>query len=231
MTQNDDLLTVRGLRKRFPGAPAPVFEDLDLAVRRARMVGLLGANGCGKTTLLQCLVGILPLDAGEVRVVGVPMNLRDGRAKRALGYVPDDHPIRLKLSVGEYLALCAALHAIAPREARSRIADLVEQLNLGEFRSVHLESCSHGITKRVAFAAAILHRPAVLVLDEPESGLDAFAFASLTRELRAHRDAGGSVLVTTHRADWAERHCDSVMRMEDGRLQTMSSEQVAALAV
>ena len=231
MPKQVEPLNVSGLVKTFPGRSSPLLDQLEITVSRGEMVALLGPNGCGKTTLLRCLAGILPFGSGSVQVAGVRLDVRDGRAKGQLGYVPDDHPIRLKLSVREYLTLCAALQGLEEPRANARIDELIEYLRLGEFQSLFLEACSHGITKRVTFAAALLHRPLLLLLDEPESGLDSFAFGGLTRELEAHRDAGGAVLVATHNADWAQRRCDRVVRLEEGRLQPLSGEQLAALAV
>ena len=223
-------LVVEGLKKRFAGAANELFDDLNLTVERGEMVGLVGSNGSGKTTLTGCIVGMVPFQAGSVRIAGVALNPRDGQAKRALGYVPDDHPIRLKLTVREYLELCAVAHRVPRAEARERVQDAIERGHLGEFANLLLEACSHGITKRVAMASALLHGPELLVLDEPESGLDAFAFATLARDLEAHQQRGGGILVATHRLDWAVEHCDRVVRLEQGALYAVGADDLTALA-
>jgi ABC-type multidrug transport system ATPase subunit len=216
--ESGGLLVARALRVRFPGARAPLLDGLDLEVVRGENVALVGPNGCGKTTLLAALVGLVPFESGEVVIAGEGLDPRDGRARRHVGWVGDEYPVQLKLTVREYLALVASLHALSREVLDARLKHLRTELRLSELEPVWLEVCSHGMTKRAMLAAALLPDPPLLLLDEPESGLDGSALSRLTRILDERRARGGAAIVATHRTEWAARICDRVVTFEGGRL-------------
>jgi ABC-2 type transport system ATP-binding protein len=212
------LLQAHSLRVRFPGVKSPLFEDLEIALCRGENVALVGPNGCGKTTLLAALVGLVPFESGEVWIAGERLDPREARARRHAGWVGDEYPVQLKLTVREYLALVASLHGLTREVAAARVEDLRADLRLDELEPLWLSVCSHGMTKRAMLAAALLPDPPLLVLDEPESGLDRWTLTRLTRILGERRTRGCAALVATHSVEWAAEICDRVLSLEAGRL-------------
>ncbi len=193
-----------GVTRRF--GPVTAVDDVSLEVRAGEVVGLIGANGAGKTTLIRMLLGLLEPHAGRVLLAGGPPSRR---TRRRVGYVPQGLGLWPDLTVAEHLGLAAAAYGTGARspddEEVDRAADrLVAHLPLG-------------LRRRVAFEVALAHRPDVLVLDEPTSGVDALARARLWEVIgRTARDGAG-VLVSTHHLDEASR-CDRIALLADGRL-------------
>lgn len=221
----DVLLRACSLRVRFGGAKTPVFDGLDASVSAGESVALAGPNGCGKSTLLAALVGLVPFEAGEVWLGGERLDPRSGRARRHVGWVSDEYPILLKLTVQEYLALVATLHGVPRELAAQRLERLRSDLRLAELEPVCLDVCSHGMAKRAMLAAALLPDPPLLLLDEPETGLDRSALAFLTRVLHERRARGCGALVATHDSRWAAETCDRVLVFEGRRLEELRSPE------
>jgi ABC-2 type transport system ATP-binding protein/ribosome-dependent ATPase len=208
------LAETRGATRRFGTFTA--VDGVQLTVLPGEVVGLLGANGAGKTTLIRCLLGLIRISDGEVRLFGLPPS----RATRArLGYVPQGLGLYEDLTVAENLAFCA--RAFAARGHGGNGAPPADSLaadeELAAVRDQTVGDLPLGLRRRVAFAAALAHRPDLLVLDEPTSGVDALGRARLWDTIRAVAEAGAGVLVTTHRMSEAEQ-CDRLVVMADGRV-------------
>lgn len=221
LVKEQSVLRVRGLVVRFPGVARALIDGLDIDVGPGEVVGLIGANGSGKTTLLQACAGLIPYEDGSVEVCGERVDVRAGSARRNLGWAPDEHPIALKLSVREYLLTVAALHGLDAAACDAALAPVRSALRLAELENVWLEACSHGMTKRVALAGALIGRPRLLLLDEPESGLDSSATAHLSRLILQQRESGGAVLMATHRLEWADRICTRRLFVRAGRAEAL----------
>ena len=215
------VLQAHGLHKTFEGGKK-LIDSLTLDVRIGSNVALVGENGCGKTTLLAILAGILPPDKGKVVVGGTTLDLRNGRARKNLGYAPDEHPVHMNLTWSEYLIMMAALYGLTKKEGAKRIAELEEEFNLNGLGSGFLTHFSHGMAKRALLAGALISDPAVLLLDEPETSLDAITLERLTANLTRRKERGKSSLVATHRLDWARSFCDVVLLMKNGRTRVMA---------
>lgn len=197
------LATTDEVTRRF-GAVVAV-DGVTLRVDQGEVVGLLGANGAGKTTLIRCLLGLLRPTAGRVSLFG---RAPSRRSRRDIGYVPQSLGLYEDLTVDQNLAFVSATFgAPAP----------VLVPDLAAVRRVPVREVSLGLRRRVAFAAALSHRPRLLVLDEPTSGVDPLARAGLWETIRATADRGAGVLVTTHHLDEAE-HCDRLVVLADGRV-------------
>jgi len=188
-----------------------IFEGVSLAAAAGEIVGLVGANGCGKSTLLSCVAGVLAPRDGHVRIAGAQVwgSRRDRqRARGALGYVPEgaDPPPFLRAS--ELWALCAAARGVhMPGE------DLIDRLGLEELRELALERMSLGQRRRACLGAALLGPPSLLVLDEPDNGLDARRIDALEVLLRDHAAAGRAALIASHDAGMLERIGARVVRL------------------
>jgi ABC-2 type transport system ATP-binding protein len=209
-------LAIRGLARRF-GAQVAVA-DVSLEVGPGEIVAFLGANGAGKTTTLRCAAGLLRPNAGRIEIDGHALE-REGRAaKAALGFVPDRPFLYERLTPPEFLAFVASLYDVPARIAGTRIETLLERLGLGEAADSILEGASLGTRQKIAVAAALVHEPPVLLLDEPLAGLDPPAAFTLKQLLRERAAAGAGVLVSTHQLDVAERLCDRVVMLRRGRV-------------
>lgn len=208
-----EALIVRGLSKTFA---KPAVSDLDLTVHAGELYALLGPNGAGKTTTLRMVAGLTQPDRGEVAIFGVDARQDPAGAKALLAWAPDEAMIYDKLTPLEYLEFVAGLWNIEPRAAKAE--DLLAALGLtGEARR-RCEGFSRGMKQKVALAGALIHDPKLLILDEPLTGLDAAAARLVKDMLRARVDTGGTVILTTHILEVAERMADRIGIIAGGRL-------------
>ena len=209
-------LVLEGLSRRFGTVLA--VADVSLEVRAGEIVGFLGANGAGKTTTLRCASGLIVPDAGRVVVAGADLEREPRVAKARLGLVPDRPFLYGRLSAREFLAFVAALYDLPADAAARRADELLARLGLGEHADRTIEGYSLGMRQKTAIAAALLHSPPLLLLDEPLNGLDPPAARMLKELLREHARGGGGVLVSTHLLDVAERLCDRIVILRAGRV-------------
>ncbi|MCC6350725.1 MAG: ABC transporter ATP-binding protein [Candidatus Eisenbacteria bacterium] len=209
-------LSIHGLQRRF-GAHVAVA-DVSLEVRAGEIVGFLGANGAGKTTTLRCASGLLRPHAGRIEVDGHDLWRAPREAKAALGFVPDRPYLYERLSPPEFLGFIAALYGVPPALAEARIHALLGRLALGDAADALIEGASLGTRQKIAVAAALLHEPPALLLDEPLAGLDPPSAFVLKQLLRERTAAGAGVLVSTHQLEVAERFCDRVVMLRRGRV-------------
>lgn len=192
-----------------------VLDHIDLAVPAGRVVGLLGPNGAGKTTLMRILFGVLSPDEGTVTIGGRPATVDD---QRRWGYMPQERGLYRDMRVHDQLTWIARLHGLDRRAATARASDLLERLGLADRGRDPLQSLSGGMAQRVQLAAAMVHEPPVLVLDEPFAGLDPIAVEFLTRVIREHVAAGRVLLLSTHQLDLAESLCERIVLVDRGRI-------------
>ncbi len=211
----EDVIALRGVSRRF-GTRLAVSE-LDLDVPRGMCFGLLGPNGAGKTTTLRMIYGVARPTSGSVRVFGIDVT-RDPRAVRArLGVTLQENVQIEALTAPENLRIFARYHLLREPEITRRVEELVDYLELRSHLDVPVRALSGGFRRRLSIAMSLLNRPELLILDEPTTGLDPavrLALWSRIRELRAHHT---SVLLTTHYMDEAQRLCDRVAIMHQGR--------------
>lgn len=192
-----------------------VLHEVSLAVRPGRMTGFVGANGAGKTTTMRIIMGVLAPTAGVVRWHGEPLTAVQ---RREFGYMPEERGLYPKMRVADQLRYFARLHGIDADVASRRVDDLLSRLDLGERGGDVLETLSLGNQQRAQIAAALVHEPAALVLDEPFSGLDPLAVDVMAVLLRERVDAGVPVLFSSHQLDLVERICDDVVIIAKGRV-------------
>jgi ABC-2 type transport system ATP-binding protein len=208
-------LEIRGLRKSFD---RPAVDGLDLAVRAGEFYTLLGPNGAGKTTTLRMVVGLLRPDAGAISVLGIDALADPVAAKRVMAWISDEPMIYDKLTPVEYLEFVAGLWGIAGATAQARARDLIGWLNLEPHAHQRCEGFSKGMRQKVALAGALVHEPRLIILDEPFTGLDAGSARQVKTVLRDHVSAGGTVIMTTHILEVAERMADRIGVIAGGRL-------------
>jgi ABC-2 type transport system ATP-binding protein len=208
-------LEIRGLVKRFD---RPAVDGLDLAVRRGEFYALLGPNGAGKTTTLRMVAGLLAPDAGAIVVAGIDALADPVAAKRAMAWVSDEPMIYDKLTPFEYLEFVAGLWGIDAALAETRARELMDWLGLTPHAHERCEGFSKGMRQKVALAGALVHDPQLIILDEPLTGLDAGSARQVKTVLRERVAAGGTVIMTTHILEVAERMADRIGVIASGKL-------------
>src|SRR6266849_6202523 len=208
-------LEIRGLTKCFE---RPAVDRVDLAVRAGEFYALLGPNGAGKTTTLRMVVGLLRPDAGAISVLGIDALADPVAAKQVMAWISDEPMIYDKLTPFEYLEFVAGLWGIDAAVAQARASDLLRWLGLADDAHHRCEGFSKGMRQKVALAGALVHDPRVIILDEPLTGLDAASARQVKSVLRERVSAGGTVIMTTHILEVAERMADRIGVIAGGRL-------------
>jgi ABC-2 type transport system ATP-binding protein len=208
-------LALRGLSKRFD---RPAVDALDLTVCNGEFYSLLGPNGAGKTTTLRMIVGLLKPDAGSITIDGVDALADPVAAKQVTAWLSDEPMIYDKLTPFEYLEFVAGLWRIEAAAAERRACELIDWLGLTPHMHERCESFSKGMRQKVALAGALVHDPKLIVLDEPLTGLDAGSARQVKTVLRERVAAGGTVIMTTHILEVAERMADRIGVIANGRL-------------
>jgi ABC-2 type transport system ATP-binding protein len=208
-------LEIRGLVKRFD---RPAVDGLDLTVRSGEFYALLGPNGAGKTTTLRMIAGLLRPDAGTIKVSGIDALADPVASKQIMAWISDEPMIYDKLTPREYLEFVAGLWGIEPALAQARTEELLSWLDLAPHAQERCEGFSKGMRQKVALAGALVHDPRVIILDEPLTGLDAGSARQVKSVLRQRVNAGGTIIMTTHILEVAERMADRIGVIAHGKL-------------
>jgi len=208
----DHLTKSFGERKALAGA--------SFRVREGEVFGFVGSNGAGKTTTMRIILGVLEPDSGQVDWDGRPITLAD---RQHIGYMPEERGLYPKMRVGDQLEYLAELHGLRPADARAATAYWTDTLGIADRRTDEVQKLSLGNQQRVQLAAALVHNPALLVLDEPFSGLDPVAVDVMSGVLRERADAGVPVVFSSHQLDLVERLCDRVGIISNGRMMAVGT--------
>ena len=191
------------------------LDGLTFDVRGGEIFGFVGSNGAGKTTAMRIALGVLTSDAGEVRWEGAPIT---AQTRRRIGYMPEERGLYPRMKVGAQLTYLARLHGMSPAEARASTTEWIERLGVGARVDDNVQKLSLGNQQRVQLAAALVHDPQILVLDEPFSGLDPVAVDVMSGVLRDKAAQGIPVLFSSHQLDLVERICDRVGVVRGGTM-------------
>lgn len=215
------MIEVRQLSKRFPlagGGEITAVDHVSFRVERGEVYGLLGPNGAGKTTTIRMILGLLRPSSGEATIDGRSSATQPDEVKRRVGLVSAGAGLYQWLTVRELLLYFADLYGTPPDEARRELERLTEMLGLRELLNRRCAALSTGQKQRVHLARALIHRPPVLLLDEPTLGLDVLGSQVIVEYIGLLRDEGKAAIVTTHHLDEAERLCDRFGLMNHGRI-------------
>ncbi len=212
----EPVLEVRGLTRRFGADLA--LDGVDLSVPRGSLFALVGPNGAGKTTTVRILSGLLRRDGGDVRVLGIDPSRDPFRVRELIGVVPDFLPLWEPLTARENLREIARLRGIEDGETARRVEDLARVLGLGEALDRPILHLSHGTRKKAILAAAMLHAPPLLFLDEPFEGIDPLAARTIRHILAALRQRGVTVLLTSHVLPLVESLATHLAILDRGRI-------------
>ena len=210
-------LELEGLRRSFGEVAAVAGVDLTLPL--GSCLGLLGPNGAGKSTLLAMTTGLVRPDAGSVRVAGIDLWREPATAKRRLGVVPEGLRLFERLTIAEQVSYHGLLRGLEQEVAAERTAELLEVLGLQGAAGRLVGDASHGMRRKTALAAALIHSPSVLVLDEPFEGTDPVSARTIRSMLALHAERGGGVLLATHRVEIVQQVCDRVAVMHEGLIR------------
>ena len=210
------MIRLEKLRKEFDDLVA--VNDLEVVIPEGEIYGLIGPNGAGKTTTIRMSCGLLEPTGGKVFVAGVDVHEEPERAQQNIGYLSDFFSVYEDLKVWEYLDYFAHAYKMPEREIPSRIDEVIQQVALEVKRDELIKGLSRGMKQRLGIARAVIHRPKVLLLDEPASGLDPKARLDLRNLLRSLGDQGTTVLISSHILTELEGFCTSIGLMEKGRM-------------
>jgi nodulation ATP-binding protein I len=219
MSTKETVIAIAGVSCSRKGKK--ILEDVTLDVEKGTVMGLLGPNGAGKTTLIRLVAGLARPDAGTIHVCGEDAAKRSVRFRRLIGLVPQENTLESELTVGESLLSYARLYGI--NDAKEMVRQTAERYHLSDFLDKRPEEISGGMKRRAVIARAAMTDPAVLLLDEPSAGLDPDLRQEVWALIRKLRDAGKTLLLTTHYMEEAERLCGRIAFLRAGRLRALDT--------
>ena len=214
--ENDIAIEVQGLAKRFGDVQA--VAEVDFEVYSGELFGFLGPNGAGKTTTINMLTGLARPDAGTISIGGIDCTRKPRGAQHLIGVVPDESNLYPELSGFDNLCFCAALYGMGKAERQARARELLDAFDLTKAAGRKFGGYSKGMKRRLTIAAGIIHRPKILFLDEPTTGIDVASARQLRQLIKDLHDQGTTIFLTTHYIEEAERLCDRIAFIMSGRV-------------
>jgi ABC-2 type transport system ATP-binding protein len=216
------MIEVVSLRKSFGDVPA--LTDITFKVEKGQIVGFLGANGAGKTTTMDILCGCIGADAGTAKIAGFEISENPIEVKKRIGYLPDEPPLHKEMRVEEFLLYVGQLHRLSKSQAKQRVFELMEKLEITDMRNRLIGQLSKGYKQRVGLAHALVHDPDVLILDEPTEGLDPNQIVQI-RELIKSLRGQHTILFSSHILSEVESVCDQIVIVDHGRVVEQGTHQ------
>lgn len=210
------MLKIHGLTKRY-GEKCAV-DNLDLEINEGEICAFIGHNGAGKTTTIKASVGILSFDSGDIIINGVSIKENPLECKRMIAYIPDNPDLYEFMTGIAYLNFVADVYGVAADVRAARISEYAQKLGIKQNLADKIGSYSHGMKQKLAIISAWIHSPKLIIMDEPFVGLDPKASHTLKEMMKEHCARGGSIFFSTHVLDVAERICDNVAIIKDGKL-------------
>lgn len=217
------MLKISNLTKTYAKNTFKAVDDLSLEVKPGEIFGFIGPNGAGKTTTIKCMCGILPFEAGKIEVAGVDLKSDPIAAKRNIGYVSDSHVIYDKLTGREYVNFLADIYEVDNDARNERVDRMLDLFKMRENYGEQINTYSHGMKQKISIMGALIHAPKLWVLDEPLTGLDPASSYELKQLMRKHCDNGNTVFFSTHVLEVAEKLCDRIAIIKDGKIALIGS--------
>jgi len=220
----DTLITAKKLNHHYGSFQA--VNDLSLELQRGEILGLLGPNGAGKSTSMRIICGIIAPSSGSVRLNGIDLHQQPLQAKAALGYLPEQPPLYLDMTIAEYLGFCASLHQIPRSKTNDAIHEAMDKCGLKDMGPRLIGNLSKGYQQRVGIAQAIIHKPAIIILDEPTNGLDPNQIMEIRNLIRELGNEHG-VILSTHILPEVQSICSRVVVLNKG--QVIFSDSISSI--
>jgi len=215
---SDAVVVTRGLRREFGKLVA--VDGLELLVERGQFLGFLGPNGAGKSTTIKMLTGLLRPTSGSIEILGLDLQKDGVEVKRRIGVVPEGLALFDRLTGNQLLNFVGRMYGLDRDTAASRSAELLQFMDLQDSADKLVADYSHGMKKKIVLAAAVIHRPEILFLDEPFEGVDAIAAGTLKAMLQRFTARGGTIFLTSHVLEVVERLCSHIAIIQHGKLVT-----------
>jgi ABC-2 type transport system ATP-binding protein len=207
-----DAISIENVSKSYDSVNA--VSGVNLRVRQGAVLGLLGPNGAGKTTTIRMVMNILVPDEGVILVLGKPVS---DETRDSIGYLPEERGLYPRMKVRALIIFLAALHGLSEAEADRRAREWLDRFELGEWSEKKMVDLSKGMQQKVQFITSVIHRPPIVILDEPFSGLDPVNAATIKDVMLEMRDQGSTVILSSHRMEQVEKMCDSICLINHGR--------------
>ncbi len=207
-----DAIALENVTKSYESVIA--VSGVNLRVRQGAVLGLLGPNGAGKTTTIRMVMNILVPDEGTIHVLGKPVN---DEVRESIGYLPEERGLYPRMQVRKLIVFLGALHGLSEDESDRRAREWLDRFELGEWSEKKVNELSKGMQQKVQFIASVIHRPQLVILDEPFSGLDPVNAATVKDIMLEMRDQGSTIILSTHRMEQVEKMCDSICLINHGR--------------
>ncbi len=216
------MIELKNVSKSYDGVRNAV-DDLTLDIRDGEIFGFLGPNGAGKTTTLKLIAGLLSLDQGSITVNGYDIEQSPLEAKQRFAFIPDNPETFQRLKGIEYLRFIGDIYGVGSKDREQRVHDLTHRFGIHDVMNQMIRTYSHGMKQKLILTGALLHDPETWILDEPMTGLDPASSFQLKQLMREHTDAGKTVLFSTHVLEVAEKVCDRLSVIDNGRLLFVGS--------
>ena len=207
------MVEVKNLTKYYGNFLA--IEDVSFEVKKGEIVGFLGPNGAGKTTTMRIITGFLPPSSGTASVAGFDLVDKSQQARAHIGYLPETVPLYTDMTVESYLSFMGTIRGMSPKRIKIRTGEVIDACRLGDYRNTHVGKLSKGFRQRVGIAQAVIHEPAVLVLDEPTIGIDPIQVVE-TRQLIKNLSGSHTVILSTHILPEVSMLCNRVLIINEG---------------
>ena len=211
------MLSIKNFTKTYPGGKVAV-KDLSLDVNKGDLVAFIGHNGAGKTTTIKAIVGIMPIEEGDILIDGLSVKSNSLGCKKMIAYVPDNPDLYESLTGLQYLNLICDIYKISKEKRKEKIVTLSIQFGIYDALNNFISTYSHGMKQKIALIAALAHDPKLLILDEPFVGLDPLAAYTVKNIMRDFCDNGGAIFFSTHILEVAEKLCNKIAIIKEGKL-------------
>ena len=221
-TQNpaagEPMLEVVDLSKKYRNNQVYSVEHVSFTVSAGEVVGLVGSNGAGKSTIIKSIIGVLPFTEGSIKVGGFDVAKQSESAKKLIGYVPDDHSVYEKLTGREYINYIGSLYGATKEQKKFVAEELAEKFEISHALDMQIAGYSHGMRQKICILGSLTHRPSLWILDEPMVGLDHQTMGLLCKFIREYAEGEHSVLFSSHNLEIVRKTCDKVVFIRKGKL-------------